>query len=98
MDKINKRLVSLDVLSVDDVISIGFTDKNGISICVGDICKTYDSSGNEWIGLIEKVNADKITKSQCWPVYCFNSDSKTWINNQDCASELVIVERNGKLL
>jgi len=88
----------LGILSVDDdLVPIGFTDKNNIDLCVGDICRLVNKDGIEFIGFIEKDN-DLLFRSENFPIYCFTSNYSAPINNQGRASMLEIIERNGKLL
>ena len=74
-------------------VKIGFKDKNGNDLRVGQEVKTYDSKGNEWIGKI--VPASRVVRSSIIDAggvqYAFKSNYETWINDQAYASELEIM-------
>ena len=75
---------------------IGFKDKLGRDLREGQYVKTYDSKGKLWIGYIKPVNPEKIIKSKLVEEgkiqYCLKTNYETWINNQDYASKLIIIE------
>lgn len=78
-------------------VPIGFEDKNGMQLCLGQTVRTYDSRGKEWLGTIIAVALDRIGSSpitnsgglQC----AFRSNYETWINNQEYASQLEIIAK-----
>ena len=75
---------------------IGFRDKNGKGLKVGHIVLAHDKKDQAWIGKIVRVDPEKIIKStivdnggiQC----AFKSNYETWINNQEYASTLEIIQ------
>lgn len=77
-------------------VKIGFHDKNGKALMVGHRVKTFDSKGKEWIGKIVPVDPKTIAESSVVKnggiLYAFKSNYETWINDQEYASELEIVE------
>jgi hypothetical protein len=73
-------------------VKIGFVDKNGIDILLDDACRTYDSTGKEWIGRIVRVDPCVLTVGSDKLKYAFKSNYETWINNQEYASTLEILD------
>jgi len=61
-----------------------FRDKNGRMIRTGDICRAFDSTGKEWIALIEYRKEDN--------VYVFASNYDTWLHDY-YARELEVIKK-----
>ncbi len=76
-------------------MKIGFKDKNGRDLKIGQTCKTYDRTGKKWIGKIVPVNPLNINWSLIVDAggiqYAFSANYETWINNQEYASTLEII-------
>jgi hypothetical protein len=76
---------------------IGFVDINNEPICCNDIVETYDRQGRKWTGKIKPVDPSCILKSNVvengGTLYEFSPPSSygTWINDQDYASKLEII-------
>ena len=75
---------------------IGFVDKNGLPLRENQVVKTFDRTGKKWIGEIVPVDPDRVISSSIMKsggvLYAFESNYQTWINNQEYASELEIIQ------
>lgn len=71
-------------------MKIGFKDKNGTDLRVGQMVKTYDKTGKVWVGQIVIVDPRKVIKGNN-PQYAFSANYETWISKQEYASTLEII-------
>ena len=72
---------------------IDFKDMHGVDIRCGDTVRTYDKTGNKWVGCIQRVDSQTIVNCslKTGVLYEFMSNYGTWITDQSYASTLEIV-------
>lgn len=59
----------------------GYKDKNGVEICLGDLCRTYDKTGKEWVAPIKLRKGVKIGDGKLRDVVVFASNYDTWVHH-----------------